>query len=433
MKSFVLTFAALLALLASPLIAQDVEGDWQGTIVGPNLRVILHIDALPGSEWKAQLFSIDQSTDGMLTNTITFQHGDLAFSIAAINASYKGQLSPDNGSFEGTFTQGKAYPLTLKRATKQTAWSRDPTPHQLSFIPVEKDVKLEVIDWGGAGRPIVLLTGLGNNAHIFDKFAPKLTSTFHVYGITRRGFGTSSSPAPTAQNYDSDRLGDDVLAVIDALHLDHPVLIGHSIAGEELSSIGSRHPEKVSGLVYLEAAYRYAFYDQINGNADIDALEIKAQIDKLLVVPNPRKTMVDIIAELPRLQQELQKRLDETAALPSAPDSKAPDIGPVQAILLGQRKYTQIKAPTLAIFADPHDLWPSTQYDSATQLAMAKFDLIDTTRQADAFQAGVPNTRVVRLSKANHYVFFSNEADVLEEINLFISQLPAVGSSKTGP
>jgi pimeloyl-ACP methyl ester carboxylesterase len=78
-----------------------------------------------------------------------------------------------------------------------------------------------------------------------------------VYGISRRGYGASSSPE---SGYTADRLGDDVLAVIDALKLNRPVLAGHSIAGEELSSIGSRHPEKVSGLVYLDAGYPYALY-----------------------------------------------------------------------------------------------------------------------------------------------------------------------------
>jgi hypothetical protein len=36
----------------------------------------------------------------------------------------------------------------------------------------------------------------------------------------------------------------------------------------------------------------------------------------------------------------------------------------------------------------------------------------------------VPSARVVRLPHANHYVFFSNEADVLREINAFLGTLP---------
>jgi len=33
---------------------------------------------------------------------------------------------------------------------------------------VQPDVKLEVLDWGGTGRNLVLLAGLGNTAHVFD-------------------------------------------------------------------------------------------------------------------------------------------------------------------------------------------------------------------------------------------------------------------------
>jgi pimeloyl-ACP methyl ester carboxylesterase len=98
--------------------------------------------------------------------------------------------------------------------------------------------------------------GLGNTAHVYDDFAPKLTANYHVYGITRRGFGASSVPAA---GYDADRLGDDVLAVLDSLKLPRPVLAGHSYAGSELSSIGSRRPDRVAGLVYFDAVFPYSF------------------------------------------------------------------------------------------------------------------------------------------------------------------------------
>ena len=85
----------------------------------------------------------------------------------------------------------------------------------MQLVTVDKNIRLEVLDWGGSGRPVVLLAGLGNTAHIFDKLAPKFTASHHVYGITQRGFGVSSAPAT---GYSADRLGDDVLAVLDSLN-----------------------------------------------------------------------------------------------------------------------------------------------------------------------------------------------------------------------
>ena len=88
----------------------------------------------------------------------------------------------------------QTFPATGARAQEPNKW-RDPSKHQVKFITVDQDVQLEVLDWGGSGRAIVLLAGGGNTAHVFDVFAPKLSDCCHVYGVTRRGYGKSSHPA----------------------------------------------------------------------------------------------------------------------------------------------------------------------------------------------------------------------------------------------
>jgi non-heme chloroperoxidase len=127
----------------------------------------------------------------------------------------------------------------------------------------------------------IFLAGAGDTAHRFDAFAPRFTGQHHVYGITRRGFGASSKPSPANGNYSADHLGDDVLAVMKALHVERPVLVGHSLAGQELSSIGSRFPGKVSGLIYLDAATGFAFYDPPQPPISIEMNDIKRRIDEI--------------------------------------------------------------------------------------------------------------------------------------------------------
>jgi non-heme chloroperoxidase len=140
----------------------------------------------------------------------------------------------------------------------------DPSRHQVQFVTVEEGVKLEVLDWGGTGRPVVLLAGLGFTAHVLDGFAEKLTDSYHVYGITRRGYGASSRPP---SGYTEQRLTEDDLQVFDALKLVAPVVVGHSVAGNELSQLGIHHFERIGGLVYLEA-----LNDGTDDYTDYDAL-----------------------------------------------------------------------------------------------------------------------------------------------------------------
>lgn len=67
-------------------------------------------------------------------------------------------------------------------STQQSAEWPDPSPHRTALVTVEDGVQLEVLDWGGSGRAIVLLAGLGDTAHVFDDFAPMLAKPYHVYG-----------------------------------------------------------------------------------------------------------------------------------------------------------------------------------------------------------------------------------------------------------
>jgi non-heme chloroperoxidase len=244
-------------------------------------------------------------------------------------------------------------------------------PATIQFITVDKGVKLQVVDWGGSGRALVFIPGLGNTARqTFDEFAPKFTQDYHVYGITRRGFGNSSRPV---SGYSADRLGDDVLAVLEALKLDRVVLVGHSMGGAELSSVATRHPERVAGLIYLEAAYAYAYHCPES--------------------PPP---------------------------FPIDPKWSAP----VKAILEGQQRFTDIRGPVLAIYAIPTDLSWRFKNDPAGLAKAEAEEIAKNLPQAKAFERGVPAARVVNIARANHWVFWSTEAEVLREMNAFLRKLP---------
>jgi pimeloyl-ACP methyl ester carboxylesterase len=431
-----LLFALLLALVpavwAQPAAA-DLAGTWQGTLhAGAGLRTVLKITPDGAGGWKGEMYSIDQVPTPFPLDTVTLSGAEFAFALHAFNAKYHGTLSADGKSIKGTMTQGQDLPLEFERATAATEWKIDASPHKVSFVEVEPGVKLEVLDWGGTGRPLILLAGLGSDAHVFDNnIAPKLAVQYHVYGITRRGFGSSSVPAPTAENFSAHRLGDDVLAVMDVLKIEQPVLAGHSMAGEELSSIGIHHPEKVAGLIYLDAGYPYAYYDPATakGDPEMDWAQVRQEMDLIFKTASSqqRKEAAKLLAErdLPRFDRDIQKLARQLAEMPdNAPSpSDSPMARSAGAVMLGVEVHGGVKCPALAIYALPHDFSKIPLVDEKKRAELSAEDTISTGAQADAFAKGNPQARVVRLPNADHAVFASNEADVLREMDAFIATL----------
>ena len=114
-------------------------------------------------------------------------------------------------------------------------------------------LRLHYVDWGGSGPALILLTGLGDSARIFDDFAPLLTRNHHVIAITRRGYGASA--APPDGNYTNAALVRDILGLMDALSIPRASLVGHSIAGGELAALGADHADRIERLIYIDAAY----------------------------------------------------------------------------------------------------------------------------------------------------------------------------------
>jgi pimeloyl-ACP methyl ester carboxylesterase len=316
----------------------------------------------------------------------------------------------------------------IMHAQKADAW-HDPSPHKVQFVTVEPHVRLEVLDWGGTGRNVVLLAGSGNTAHVFDDFAPKLAEFCHVYGITRRGYGASSHPD---SGYSEQRLAEDVLQVIDSLKLSKPVLMGHSMSGEELTRLGDEHSDRLGGLIYLDAAS-----DPKDWPGDSPAY--MALFQKL---PAPARTQPEPSAadkrsfhtyyewqlqnrNTPFPESELRNQFEENPDGSVGKFRTSDEIH--RAIGKGalQRDYSNIHVPILAFFpviGTEEKYQPKNDEERAAIKAFNDATEVYVDRYKQSLQkAG--NVRIVDLAGANHYVFLSNESDVLRETRAFLTGL----------
>ncbi|PLY45355.1 hypothetical protein CSZ94_04705 [Janthinobacterium sp. ROICE36] len=288
-------------------------------------------------------------------------------------------------------------------------------------IAVAPGVSLQVRDWpatpGGAGDDvIVLLAGLGANAHAFDSLAPALAQRHRVLAITRRGYGASGKPLPVDDaSYAPATLVADLLAVLEALHIERVILAGHSIAGNELTLFAGIHPQRVRGLVYLDTTFDYlasggfeepepSFLDEPQpGPADLASMPASIAYAKRLtkqwwpaLEANWRATLEVLPggAVRPNTPPAIARAMDKAA------HNFSPD-------------YRRVRAPALVVTVDPgtlRKLFPwLLQADPATQAAaQAVLDSFRPLRLADGerLAAALPGSSHLVIRDGFHSDFF---------------------------
>jgi pimeloyl-ACP methyl ester carboxylesterase len=283
-------------------------------------------------------------------------------------------------------------------------------------------VSLEVVDWGGRGTPLVFLAGLGSTAHVFDDFAPQFTDSFHVVGITRRGFGASSGSPPPS---DLDTLIADITAVLDTLGLGRVILVGHSIAGEEMTRFAELHAPRCAGLIYLDAAY---------DRSGIDTLASRQP-----PAPDPQIRASDTAsfagwrAIYPRVMgvEEPESEIRATTRF----DTAGRYLGQVTAdslkarVTSGKRvaRYDQVHCRALAIYAVPDSVANVIPYYRELDAAgRAQAEALLTFVQAVVADsrgriAGFSQNTVVDVHGGNHFIFLQRPREVARAMRAFLS------------
>jgi non-heme chloroperoxidase len=295
----------------------------------------------------------------------------------------------------------------------------DTSPHETTFVTVEPGVRLEVLDWGGAGDPMVLLTGNGDNAHVYDEFAFQFTDRFHVIGITRRGFGRSSQPA---QGYDLDTRVRDDIAVLDTLGIRQAVFVGHSIAGTELNKLAAAYPGRVGKLVYLDAldigAGGWAKLAQPPGSPELTATDLESVQRVAAAQARDDGYRKPLAAICNMVRRSASGKIIGAVTPPEIPGKLLAGLQPAV--------YERIHAPTLGIFNRISPPYRMPYYWALKPAGQVEFDrsIVALAKWTDValqrFRSEVKGSHVVEIPNTNHYVFIVEEALVVREMRRFL-------------
>jgi pimeloyl-ACP methyl ester carboxylesterase len=308
----------------------------------------------------------------------------------------------------------------LAAAAQAPSW-HDPSPHRVQFVTIAPGVRLEVLDWGGRGSPVVFLSGLQDVAHGFDDFAPLFTDRHHVLAITRRGYGASSRPP---SGYDLATRLADLAAVLDSLHLARVALVGHSIAGDELTAFAGAHPDRVSRLVYLDAAYDHSDVGRLS--RAFPPPPPMQRTDSASPAGVQAYTRRVYGPHIPEAQFRAIGRYDAAGRLVA--DVTPASIDSLMLAGCGHPDYARVRVPALVIDAvadsapQVFPLWG--RLDQAERAKARAFTAVLQQWQATErarVRRELRGAQVLELHGANHYVFASHPRAVREAMSAFLA------------
>ena len=110
-------------------------------------------------------------------------------------------------------------------------------------------VSLACLEWGGRGRPLVMLHGLQNTAWAWARVAQLLSDRRRVIVPSQRGHGRSSAPE---SGYSLEETSDDLEALLGRLGIAQVDLAGHSWGGKGAFHFAATRPHMVATLTLAD-------------------------------------------------------------------------------------------------------------------------------------------------------------------------------------
>ena len=123
-------------------------------------------------------------------------------------------------------------------------------PPRSRRVPGASGLDLHLLEWSEQGVPLLFLHGFGNDAHIWDDFAPAVAPYYRTLALDHRGHGDSAWDAE--RRYDHDAMVEDVERATASLGVERLVVVGHSLGGRIATLFAGRHPERMAGLVLVD-------------------------------------------------------------------------------------------------------------------------------------------------------------------------------------
>ena len=242
----------------------------------------------------------------------------------------------------------------------------------------------------GEGPPLVMAHGFYDNGRCWAPLMTDLADDYDVVTYDARGHGRSDAPET---GYDVENRVADLVGLLDALDLDDPVLVGHSMGGATVAWAAAEHPGLPRALVLEDPAGLY-------GDPETGPDERAAFVREALDERAERTVEEEIAREYADVDPEWARRyaVADTECDPAIAEIAREGYPRVR------EQIARVTCPTLVLKSDG-----------------------DVGRRVEDLEvaAELQNGRLVHVSGAGHYVFQSEYDAAMTELAAFLEWLEA--------
>ncbi len=259
-------------------------------------------------------------------------------------------------------------------------------------------IVLNLVDYGGAGKPPVLLIhGGAAHARWWDFVAPALVRTHHVLALDQRGHGDSEWTEEWG--YGTRHYVADIYAIITQWGLGAPVLVGHSMGGHNTMCYAGLHSETLRGMVVIDSppSYPDSAVALLRELADRPARRFDSQAD---AIAGFRTIPGDTIATREVLDHVAEHSFRE------AEDGK-----------------WEYKSDRRTMMREPMKAWDGLARLKCPALFLKAENSVLKEGLAERMVAVMPRGRLAIVPKSHHHVPLDNPAGLAAALREFLAEL----------
>ena len=273
------------------------------------------------------------------------------------------------------------------------------------------DIRVRFLDWGGQGKPVVLLHGLASSANWYDLVAPHLRDDYRIIAPDQRGHGQTSQ---AVGGYDWKTLTQDVVGLMDELSIPKAAVFGHSWGATVALNVAARAQDRIDALGLIDGG--------VSRNSDVRESweDVRARVRPRDISGTREEFLDRLRTQLSFCWSNQVERIVQTMVYEDGDGAMQDILRPDNHIKVmramweepASQAYPNVRCPAVIIPAGP------TPQNAGSERAMVKQERVDAAAQE------INDCRVRWIPETVHDIGYHKPEELAQVIREFLDGTP---------